>query len=174
MALAMYRRKLTDSEKNSVQTYLLKRYNQLCPAFPQMPATTNGCPATAAGDRCTISCFTATTPATARIGGDETIFCVNGAWRGRMPVCGVQCAARASPVGAETCTLRTTHADFRSSSEYPVNTATAYSNMRMLSACSDTPWQSCSTLPTSVKMLIGQPTAPTGCNPQATGPLQLM
>lgn len=190
MALVMYRRRLSDSERQSVQTYLLQRYNQYCPPIPAPAGASNGCPAGGPGDTCSMSCSASASFTRERIGGAGTLVCADGGWRGKGIVCGAVCPSRSSPTGWASCRKRYATYDFSDAAAFPTNLVSAYSASTAFEAYPsaflggggyvtspwgvlDRSWQIIGS-PTP-RQLVGTVQASTSqCTPDGSGPLFLL
>jgi hypothetical protein len=180
LALAMYRRALNQTERQTVQEFLLRRYNQLCPAIPTPAGATGGCPASASGFTCAVTCDAAATPPRARVGGSSLLTCLNGAWVGKMPVCAATCPPRSSPRDYERCTMTLGRYVFTDATAFPSPSAlsaipTLDSVMPISAPWSllDSAWSVSTPAGYSNGLLVGRPVVRSGCSPTQTGPLLL-
>jgi len=172
LALVMYRKSLTLTERQDVQTYLLGRYNQLCPVIPTPAGATGGCAASVSGSSCTISCAAGRST----INGKSALTCKNGQWLGKAPTCANSCPSRSKPKDAATCSQLYASYDFTSATAFPVNAP--LSSLAVLEtitpafapySLTDLAWRITQPVGYSVGMLVGSPYSAPGCNPVTTG-----
>ena len=145
---AVYRRRLSQTEKTAVQNFIADRYNLWCPALSVPgavggtdPLNANTCDATSAGSTCALTCG----PGLVQVGGLTNLTCANGAWFGTAPVCAPAastCAAPVHPAAATACAL-VLFADSFSRASYSAGCPAALSAAALLASA----WETAPLLP---------------------------